>query len=172
MEDKEIMAKLDSPLYGDTATGTLANVLAYRRRQPIPCVARLPGRKSPPSGAQSEWRTRYRNAIFAWNNLTPAERLPYTTTKPGNLTGFNFFLRMTLHPELSYFGYAIYGIDLFQLAPGPGQPTEGDYAILFPGELDHVPTVADGTDSPQAWLYNMAQGRLRAIQEIILEYAP
>lgn len=166
------MAKLDSPLYGDTATGTLARVLAYRRRLPIPSVAQLPNRKSPPSSTQAAWRANYRNAVHAWNNLTAVEKDVYTSSKPANLTAFNFFMRLNIFPGITYFGFAIFGSNYFQLAPGPGQPAVDDYTLLFPSGLDEFPSLHDGSDSPQAWLYNMASARLEVLQATILQYAP
>jgi hypothetical protein len=164
------MARLESPLYGDEATGTLSRVLAFRRTVNHPSVARLPFITCPPTAAQIAHRQKYRDAVGAWHALTPAEQTAYQSNRPSNLSGLNFFLRCFLSPELAYLGYCIYGEAYYQLAPGPDQPEEGDYDILFPPAVDEFPVLANGQDSPQAWIYNRMKNSLLNIEIYLITY--
>ena len=102
------MAKLDRPLYGDTATGTLARALSFRSTANPPdppgspaifmgTVAKIPFMSCRPSPNQTGRRNLYAAAVAAWNALNTSERAPYILNKPVNLTGYNFFLRLFLN---------------------------------------------------------------------------
>ena len=114
------MAKLDRPIYGEYATGTLARALAFRHTANPPdlpgetaismgTVAALPRSFCPPSPAQALQREHYTAAVAAWNALSDEGILRYRTFKPPQLTGYNFFLRQFLDPGLFYIGYCVFG---------------------------------------------------------------
>lgn len=173
------MAKLDRPLYGDSATGTLARALAFRRTENPPdepgqvpiywgTVAKLPGSSCRPSPAQALQRGIYAAAVAAWRALSDEARNSYTLNKPSNLTGFNFFLRTVLMPSLAYFGYCIFGEAWFQLSTSPDQPLEINYEKNFSSALDEFPIILDGAHSPQAWLFNSAYDTIVSIQGYLI----
>jgi hypothetical protein len=162
------MAKLERPLYGSEATGTFARVLAFRKTTTFGSVAKIPINTCPASPLQAAQRTRYAAASRAWHALSNDDRNFYITNHPIGLTGFNFFLRLNMLPGLDYLGYCIFGIGVYQLAPGLDQPVEAEYYVLFPTAPDELPTMVDGRDSPQAWLYNRAADALTNIQNFII----
>lgn len=171
--------KLDRPLHGDEATGTLARVLAFRRTvnppdipgEPIVyfgTVAKLPGSSCPASAAQQIQRNRYAAAAAAWRALTHAAQDFYNINKPANLTGFNFFIRLYLLPSLAYFGYCIFGLTWFQRSTTSEQPAAAEYEKNFPEALDEFPLILDGFHSPQAWLFNNAYDTIRSIENYLI----
>jgi hypothetical protein len=175
------MAKLDRPLYGENATGTLARALAFRRTENPPdlpgitavyegTVTALPRSSCPPSPAQALQRARYAATVACWNALTDEERASYAASRPANLTGFNFFIRLALSPDLAYLGYCIFGLAWFQLGTTPHQPAAADYDMLFPNAPDEFPTLANGADAPQAWLLNRAYDATLSIQGFLIAH--
>ena len=176
------MAKLDRPIYGEYATGTLARALAFRHTANPPdlpgeiavsmgTIAKIPIMSCGPSPAQSVQRALYAAAVAAWNALSDDGILRYRTFKPPQLTGYNFFLRQFLDPGLFYIGYCVFGSAVFQLGPTPYQPAAADYDVLFPTSLDEFPTMVDGANSPQAWLLTHAYQAMTNIQEYVLLYS-
>lgn len=160
--------KLDRPLFGEEATGTLARVLAFRRTANWGQAARLPGSKCPPSPGQAFQRRRYAAAIAAWHALSDSLREFYMLYKPANLSGFNFFIRLYLLPTLAYFGYCIFGTTWFQLAPGPDQPAATDFDRYFPTAPDDFPTMQNGAHSPQAWPVNRIYDTIISVQDYLI----
>ncbi len=163
------MAKLDRPLYGDSATGVFAKALAFRKTTFYPSVAKRPSRKSPPSIDQINQRALYSAACQAWHALTDAEQLQYVTTKPANLSGFNFFIKLYLRQDFEYLYYCIFGSSIFQISPSPNQPAAADFDSLFPSAVDEFPTMLDGAHSPQAWPLNRIYSSLLAIQNFLID---
>jgi hypothetical protein len=173
------MAKLDRPLYGDEATGTLARALAFRQISNPPdepgatpiyfgSVAKIPTLSSPPSVGQYAQRLLFASAIAAWHALTYEAKAYYKSLAPNCLSGFNFFLRLFLLPYSAYLGFCIFGTPLFQLAPGQGQPLAIDYDVNFPPFLDEFPVMVDGAHSCQAWLFNRMYDALLRIQGYLI----
>ncbi|TSA45879.1 hypothetical protein D4R52_01630 [bacterium] len=176
------MAKLDRPLYGDYATGTLGRALCFRRTENPPdapgdtavywgTVAKIPVNSCRPSPAQVVQRENYAAAVAAWRALSDEDRATWNTSKPANLSGFNFFLRLYLLPALAYFGYIVFGEAWFQLAPGPDQPAAADYDSPFPASIDEFPAVLDGAHSPQAWMMNRAFSAMLSIENYLILHA-
>lgn len=175
------MAKLDRPLFGDWATGTLARVLSFRHvanpEEPpgdpviyLGEVAALPRSHCPPAPAQIAQRLLYASAVAAWRALSDEERAAWNTAKPTNLCGFNFFIKLFLLPLLAYFGYCVFGIAWFQVSSSPNQPAAVDYDALFPASIDEFPTMVDGAHSPQAWLWNRAAASMVSIQTYLIDH--
>ena len=162
------MAKLESPLYGTEATGTLARALAYRTTTDWNIVAKIPAPGAPPSTAQTARRQLFLDAVAAWHALTPEQHNFYQNNHPGNLTGYLFFIKLWLKEDLAYFGYCIFYRVVFQLAPSPDQPIETEYDKLFPTSPDEFPTIANGAHSPQAWLFNTAYDSIAQIQDYLI----
>jgi hypothetical protein len=86
------MARLTGPLYGSTATGTVAGLLGFRTGQNTQCVARLPSRVPRPSAAQILQRQKYRDAIAAWNMLSDADRAQWIADTPEGQMPIPFFI--------------------------------------------------------------------------------
>ena len=164
------MAKLDYPLYGDTATGTLGRALAYRRTQTFNTVAKIPIVSCPPSPEQTAHRAQYQAASIAWNGLTTEEKAQWNINKPTRLTGYNFFIKLHLSPDYAYFGYCIFGTAWFQVVPGPDQPAENDFDISFPAGLDEFVTMQDGKHNPQAWIFNRLYDTIQNIETYLLTH--
>jgi hypothetical protein len=162
------MAKLDRPLYGESATGTFARVLAYRKTTFYPSVARLPARKPIPSIKQKTQRSLYGAACDSWSAISTAERAQYNTCRPQNLSGFNFYVKLLLRPDYMYLYYCIFGISPFQISASPNQPAEADFDKLFPNAPDEFPTMLDGAHSPQAWPLNSIYSSITSIQNFLI----
>ena len=173
------MAKLDRPLYGENATGTLFRVLSYRRTEnpedlpgEIPVslgtVVKIPFMSCRPSPDQVIQRNRYAAAVAAWNALSDVVKLSWAFYKPTNLTGFNFFIRLYFLPNIAFLNYCVFGLAWFQLATAPGQPAAIDYYELFPEALDEFPIMRAGADSPQAWTLNRAYSAMLNIQGYLI----
>ena len=173
------MALLDRPIFGTSATGTLARALSFRKTVNPPdlpgetvvsmgTVAKIPFMSCPPSPAQILQRARYAAAVAAWRALSGDARGYYNANKPANLSGFNFFLRFYFFPSLVFFGYCVYGSAIFSLSTAPDQPAAADYYSLFPAGLDEFPTLLDGAHSPQAWLVNRAYSAMLAIEDYLI----
>ena len=153
------MAKLDRPLYGEYATGTLGRALAFRHTENPPddpgqpavylgTVAKIPVNSCGPSPSQIAHRSSFAAAVQAWHSLTAGARAQWRALKPPQLTGWNFFLRLFLSPDLADFGYCVFGAAWFPLGPTPYQPAAVDYDSLFPPGLDELPMLDDGAHSP------------------------
>jgi len=173
------MAKLDRPLFGEWATGTFNRTLAFRQTINPPdapgdtavywgTVAKLPGSACKPSAGQTTVRANYSAAVAAWNALSASEKELWRISKPSNLTGFNFFIRLFLSPSLAYFYLCVFGLAVFQLAPSPGQPAPAEYEKYFPAAADEFPEVRDNVDSPQDWLFNRMYETMETIQEFLI----
>lgn len=173
------MARLDRPLYGEYATGTLGRVLAYRHTYNPPdepgdpvvtfgTVAKIPVMTCGPSSPQISHRSLFAAAGAAWLALSIPARAYYNANKPPQLSGYNLFLRLYLDPSIAYFGYCVFGHAIFQLGPTPYQPLEADYDSPFPVSVDEFPTLVDGGNSPQAWLFNSAYSAVTTIQNYLI----
>ena len=166
------MAKLDRPLYGSEATGTLARVLSFRRTQNWNTVAKIPYMSCRPSADQTIQRNRYSAAVSAWHALSDEDRATWNTNKPATLSGFNFFIQLYLLPSLALFGYCSFGSAWYQLSTLPDQPAAVDYESLFPASIDEFPTLEDGAHSPQAWIMNRAYSALLSIENYLIQHRP
>ncbi len=164
------MAKLEGPLLGDEATGVFNSVLSYRRTLNFPTVAKPTRVSTSPSPGQLIQRAAYGAAVSAWNNLTPAVKAFYTAYHPENLSGYNFFIRMFLVPDLFYFFYIIFEIAWFQDAGSPGQPALDDAAINFPSAVDVYPSLQEGAHSPQGWLFNQLYAMVQNMEDFLIEH--
>lgn len=177
------MALLDRPVFGTSATGTLARVLSFRKTVNPPdlpgetavslgTVAKIPFMSCPPSPAQILQRARYAAAVAAWRALSDEARAYWSLNKPAHLTGFNFFIQLHFSPNLLFFGYCVFGSAWFQLSTFPDQPAAADYDSLFPASIDEFPTVLDGAHSPQAWIFNRAFSAILNIENYLILHGP
>lgn len=173
------MARLDRPLYGDFATGTFARVLAFRHTANPPdapgdpaiyrgTVAKRPASSCPASVGQAAQRSAYAAAVAAWRALSDDTQAQWLANHPTNLNGYNFFLRMTLLPNLVFFGFCIFGSSIFTLVDAPDQPAAAAYAAPFPADVDEFPALLNWQHSPQAWFLNRAYTALQTIQEFLI----
>ena len=173
------MALLDRPVFGTSASGTLARVLSFRKTVNPPdlpgvpavsmgTVAKIPFNSCRPSPNQLLQRRRYSDAVAAWRALSDEARAYWSLNKPAHLTGFNFFIQLHFFPNLLFFGYCVFGSAWFQLSTFPDQPAAADYDSLFPAGLDEFPTLLDGAHSPQAWLWNRAYSAMLSIENYLI----
>ena len=148
------MARLDQPLFGSEATGPLARVLFFRRTDPTPSVARAPGLPFRSSASQLFQRAAFSAARSLWLELSPASRATYAAAHPPGMTGYNFFLFLTMVPGRSFFGFAVLGDDAYFDWSSQWQPTLDDFILSFPYALDFFPVILDGRHSVSALLFN------------------
>lgn len=148
------MARLDQPLFGSEATGPLARVLFFRRSDPTPSVARAPALPFRSSASQLFQRAAFSAARSLWLELSPASRATYAAAHPPGMTGYNFFLFLTMVPGRSFFGFATPGDNSFYSWDSQWQPTIDDFLLSFPYALDFFPVILDGRHSISALLFN------------------
>ena len=174
------MPKLDRPLFGDYATGTFARVLAFRHTANPPdapgehvvylgTVTQLPASKCPPSAPQAAQRAAFSAALLSWRALSIEDRAFWLANHPTDINGFNFYIRSLLAPGAFFFGFCIFADAVFELSSSPGQPDPLDYDSLFPTGIDELPTLLDGSHSPQAWLFNRMYQTIQDLQGYIVQ---
>ena len=117
------MVKLKGPLHSLKASKQLGHLLIFKNygNRNILTKYNRPGSKKPftKSATQLEMRTRYSEAVEAWNNLSPAEKDPYNeNAKSKQYSGYNLFIQeyFATYPafgDLSYYGQRTYGIFIY-----------------------------------------------------------
>ena len=90
------MAKVDSPLFADEATGKVGQALSFKRGAVWPQVLGQFHRTPSTSMTLPAKKEAYKTACVAWNALTSEEKQAFVDTAPGGQTGFNYFLSLTL----------------------------------------------------------------------------
>lgn len=150
------MARLDQPLFGSEATGPLARVLFFRRSSPTPSLARAPALPFRSSSLQRFQRAAFSAARAAWLDLPTARRVEFAASHPPGMTGYNFFLFLSMVPGRSFFGFAVPGDSSFFDWSSQWQPTSDDFWLAFPYSLDFLPVILDGRHSVSALLFNTA----------------
>lgn len=165
-----MMARLDQPLFGSDATGPLARVLFFRRSEPTPSVARAPALPFRSSSLQRFQRAAFAAARAAWLELPPASRSAYAGAHPPGMTGYNFFLFLTMVSGRSFFGFATPGDYSFYSWDSQWQPTIDDFLLSFPYALDFFPVILDGRHSISALLFNTIFSVLTSHQLRLINY--
>jgi hypothetical protein len=113
------MVKIKSPLMSERASGTIGGVLTFSHRATGAQVRTQKKQKDVITTARTEQRTKYSEAVEAWNGLTPTEKSNWTRNAKGqNLTGFNLYISIYLNnyePPIAqaFFGVAIYGESIY-----------------------------------------------------------
>jgi hypothetical protein len=97
------MAKVTGPLMSQDASGTLAGEIRFRHHAGQVVVYRngAPGsvRPCPPSAAQAQVRSRFREARERWRALTPTQRRNWENharSRAAGLSAWNCFLSCVL----------------------------------------------------------------------------
>jgi hypothetical protein len=90
------MPILDSPLFGEEATGSINSGVTYTNQWTWP-VARAKRRfvfqRTTP---QNAIRLLFGQAVAAWRSLAPADQQPWRNRAPAPLTGYNQFIHCYL----------------------------------------------------------------------------
>ena len=89
------MAKPRSPLLSLGARGTIADTLTFQKRGRLTIARRKPIPTDPKSPLQLAQRQVYRDAVAAWNALSPAEKEAYRGVCPG-LTPYQCYMKTAL----------------------------------------------------------------------------
>jgi len=90
------MAKVDSPLFADEATGRIGQALSFKIGAVWPQVLGQFHRCPSKSTTLPAKKAAYKAACTAWNNLTSGEKQEFVDAAPGGQTGFNYYLSLTL----------------------------------------------------------------------------
>lgn len=90
------MAKVDSPIFGDTATGRLGQAISFKNTENWPQVSGQFHRGPTRSSAALVQQAAYAAACALWNALPLETKELYNSTSPEGQTGFNLFISDTL----------------------------------------------------------------------------
>jgi len=91
------MAKPKTPLLSFGARGSIANTLTFQKRGSLTIARRKPIPTDPKTNLQLAQRQVYRDAVDAWNALTPEEKEAYRGICPG-LTPYQCYMKTALAP--------------------------------------------------------------------------
>ena len=175
------MPKLDRPLYGDSATGEIASVIAFKKGIPptspgdeeeIPYGRIEKKRKAAVSRSdlQAAVRDAYLTAKNQWLALTDAERLVYQEGAPDPWTGFNYFMHLALTGSGFWFGDMVFYLDLLNQGNQSGLVGTEDFINFFPVAPDVIPTWTDGQDNPKAYIFNKMVVSILAMEAYLILY--
>jgi len=90
------MAKIDSPLFADEATGKVGQALSYKIGAVWPQVLGQFHRGPSKSAILQEKKQLYKNACITWHTLTTEEKQAFADAAPPGQTGFNYYLSLAL----------------------------------------------------------------------------
>jgi hypothetical protein len=174
------MPKLDKPLYGDSATGEIASVIAFKKGIPftspgdeeeIP-YGRLEKKRVAAvsrSTGQAAVRDAFLVAKAQWLALSDSERLAWQGCAPDPWTGFNYFMNIALRGGPLWFGEIVFYEDVLKQGNQEGLVSPEDYENNFPTSADACPPFLDGQDNFQAWLFNKMKISLLAIEAYLIQ---
>jgi len=173
------MAKTEGPLFGDWASGEVANILAYKKGRPFTSAGdedeipygriekkRRPGKKR--TARQEIVRENFKEAKNQWRELTEEEKNNWKQNAPNPWTGYNYFLNVALRGYRYWFSEIIFYEDVFKQGNIEGQAQEIEYENNFPNDLDYCPLIQDGADNFQAWLFNKIALSIKTIQTYLI----
>jgi hypothetical protein len=156
------MPILDRPLYGDEATGELANTLAFKKGIPFTSPGdegeipygrleiKRTGARSRSTG-QGAQRDGFQTVKNNWKALTETEQAAWRNSAPAGWTGFNYYLFIFLRTGSGLLGEMILGEALFNQGQESPVHVPGDYIFNFSSSIDEIPVYDDGEDKLQAW---------------------
>jgi hypothetical protein len=164
------MAKVERPLYGDTATGEIAGTLAFKKGDRFPRleIKRVPSKSR--TLAQQSQRQRFYDGRSAWLSLSEAEQGEWNGDAPAGMTGYQFYLQAFLAPLPWALGALIIGQDIINQGNPPITVTESQYVLGFPGTADSFPGLTDGIDGTWDFEINKIFESLEIIEAYLLEH--
>ena len=87
------MAKVKGPLFSLNASGSVGDLMTFSARISGPQVRYQKKQKDVITGARTEQREFFKEAVEAWNALSEEEKEEYNErAKPLALTGYNLFI--------------------------------------------------------------------------------
>lgn len=175
------MAKLEGPLYGDSATGELAGVLGFKKGIPftspgdeaeIPYGRLEKKRKAARSRSpgQAAIRDIFVTALGEWRAFSSGEKETWRAGAPAGWTGFNYYLFTRIRSAGFYLGALVFGRDLFNQGNLSGRLSDADFVLNFPDSADTVPTFEDGTDILQALVFMKLNACLMGIENYLITF--
>jgi hypothetical protein len=107
------MAKTQGALFSEKAQGTLANLLTYQGRKGFRHCHKKLTRVDPATASQLSGRTKFADAVTAWQALTAEQKATYNAAavEIGGLSGYNYFIRLQM--EAVVVTYKKFGSDTF-----------------------------------------------------------
>lgn len=164
------MPKLDKPLYGDSATGEITGTLAFKKDRTWNRLEKKRVAAASRSSGQAAVRDLYKTSKNQWLALSDAEKLVYSNGAPQGWTGFNYFLFIALRAADLWLGGLVFYQDLINQGNVSGVIQSADYQNNFPGSADVLPTLTDGEDNFQAWLFNKLKLSLTVIEGYLIAH--
>ena len=108
------MAKLSSPLFSKTASGSIAGLLTYSERKSGSQVRYQRRPADNPTTDRLIQRQAYLAAVEGWNALTDEQKAVWKTNAKGlQMTGYNLYIRDNTVSYLSYYGVGVYGVSIY-----------------------------------------------------------
>jgi IS1 family transposase len=113
------MAKVDGGLFSALARGSFDRALIYRNHPRGNVVTRFFVSRDNKQPGQLTRRLFYRQAVDAWNLLTPEQQAEYNNRSHGRvMTGYNLWLREYMQSyarsyDLALYDVAYYDYDLY-----------------------------------------------------------
>lgn len=104
------MAKIKSPLFSESASGTVADCMTFSRRKSGQQVRFQRKQKDIITTPRTNNRLKYTDAVNAWNNLEQEikEELSATYAKE-HMTCYNYFVQQYILGNISVGGFSYYG---------------------------------------------------------------
>ncbi len=90
------MSKVDGPLYGTEATGSIARQITFSNQWGWAITRGYSAPHDRPTPLRTYQRGRFWNAVSAWNALDTDQKALWTARKYGTLTGYNLFIHAWL----------------------------------------------------------------------------
>lgn len=117
------MSKVDSPLYGTEATGSIASLITFSNQWGWPIARGYLTPHDIPTPLRIYQRGRFYDAVSAWNALDAAQKALWNARKYGTLTAYNLFIAAWLT------GLTLADFPLQDLRYGSFKFGEGFYAL-------------------------------------------
>lgn len=88
------MPKLDQPLFGDEARGTIARAIIYKAGPHWPSLQGHAWHGQNWTTEKRQWAATWKTLCDHWRALTDDQRQQWKDLAPGVLTGFNYFMKL------------------------------------------------------------------------------
>ena len=109
------MVKIVSPLFSESASGSIAKNITYSKRASGQQVRFQKKQKDVSSFERTIQRDYYNKAVSAWNDLNDVEKQSWrVSAKSKHFTGYNLFIKiyidnLVLEGQKAYYGVSIHG---------------------------------------------------------------
>ena len=91
------MAKVDYPLFGTEASGSIHHLVNFSNQWEWAIVRGHISKKDSPSPAQLAHRALYRTALSTWVALSSYEKNEHTSQAPEGWSGLNYFIHLFIN---------------------------------------------------------------------------